>query len=76
LEIETTNPFLNFCVGRWVGGQLATNFSDKSKVARKNFKSFDTYPIKKNQEKLKSKSLKRELDEYEVFDRTKKLGRF
>ena len=41
-DFKVENPRFNFCVGENVGGQLATNFLNKSKDALENSASFDT----------------------------------
>ena len=41
-DLKIENRFLNFCVGVWVGGHLATIFSQRSKDAHENSTSFDT----------------------------------
>ena len=39
--MDGVNPLFNFCVGVWVRGQYATNFSHVSKDAHENSASFD-----------------------------------
>ena len=42
LELNAENPLFNICVGVWVRGQDAANFSHVSKDAQENSTSFDT----------------------------------
>ena len=44
-ELNIENKLFSICVGVWVGGHLATNFSFRPKDAQENSTSFDTNVI-------------------------------